>query len=155
LSYGRAQIRHRDPEASLEDFLVNRFGDRLYSTFFKDYTEKVWGVPCEEISAEWGAQRIKGLSVSKALAHALVHPFRSVGDTAQKQTETSLIERFLYPKFGPGQMWEEVARHVGAAGGRIQLNSRIVALERTGPSVTAVQVLTRRAARFGAFPAIS
>jgi protoporphyrinogen oxidase len=141
LSYGRAQIRHRDPEASLEDFLVNRFGDRLYRTFFKDYTEKVWGVPCEEISAEWGAQRIKGLSVSKALAHALVHPFRSVGDTAQKQTETSLIERFLYPKFGPGQMWEEVARHVGSAGGRIQLNSRIVALERTGPSVTAVQVL--------------
>ena len=61
----------------LEDFLVNRFGDKLYRTFFKDYTEKVWGVPCAEISAEWGAQRIKGLSISKALGHALMRPFRA------------------------------------------------------------------------------
>src|SRR3569833_3387888 len=71
-SYVKALMRPRHPENSLEDFLVNRFGDRLYRTFFKDYTEKVWGVPCAEISAEWGAQRIKGLSVSKAIRHALV-----------------------------------------------------------------------------------
>ena len=69
LSYGRAQLKSRSPEKTLEDFLINRFGTRLYRTFFKDYTEKVWGVPCTDISAEWGAQRIKGLSVAKAIAH--------------------------------------------------------------------------------------
>ena len=73
------------PENSLEDFFINRFGNRLYRTFFKDYTEKVWGVPCTDISAEWGAQRIKGLSVTKALAHALASQFRSRIDTAQRR----------------------------------------------------------------------
>jgi protoporphyrinogen oxidase len=140
LSYAQAQLRRRSPESSLEDFLINRFGDRLYRTFFKDYTEKVWGVPCREISAEWGAQRIKGLSVTKALVHAVAGRFRSPADTAQKQTETSLIERFLYPKFGPGQMWEEVARRISACGGEIHLRHRIVALEHDGRSVSAVQV---------------
>src|SRR5450755_240011 len=96
LSYGEAQLHYRSPEISLEDFLINRFGNRLYRTFFKSYTEKVWGVPCREISAEWGAQRIKGLSVTRAIGHALAARFRSAAYTAQKQTETSLIERFLY-----------------------------------------------------------
>ena len=130
LSYGHAQLKSRSPEITLEDFLINRFGNRLYRTFFKDYTEKVWGVPCAEISAEWGAQRIKGLSIAKAVAHALASPFRSSADAAQKGTETSLIERFLYPKFGPGQMWEEVARRVIALGGAIHLRQRVVAIER-------------------------
>jgi protoporphyrinogen oxidase len=140
LSYGQAQFTHRSPELSLEDFFVNRFGDRLYRTFFKDYTEKVWGVPCQEISAEWGAQRIKGLSVTKALAHAISSPFRSAADTSQKQTETSLIERFLYPKLGPGQMWEEVARQVALRGGVIHLNQRIVGVERQNLEIIAVTV---------------
>ena len=140
LSYGRAQSRSRSPEKTLEDFLINRFGIRLYRTFFKDYTEKVWGVPCEEISAEWGAQRIKGLSVAKAVAHALASPFRSSFDAAQKRTETSLIERFLYPKFGPGQMWEEVARRVAKLGGAVHLRQRIVALERTADKIVSVDV---------------
>jgi protoporphyrinogen oxidase len=137
LSYSHAQLIHRSPESSLEDFFVNRFGDRLYRTFFKDYTEKVWGVPCRDISAEWGAQRIKGLSVRKAIANAVASRFRSASDTAQKQTETSLIERFLYPKFGPGQMWEEVARRVCLQGGRVHLKNRIVGLERNGSQITA------------------
>ena len=139
LSYGQAQLKSRSPETTLEDFLINRFGNRLYRTFFKDYTEKVWGVPCEEISAEWGAQRIKGLSVAKAVAHALTSPFRSSSDAAQKGTETSLIERFLYPKFGPGQMWEEVARRVTALGGAIHLRQRVVghgACSRQGSSAS-------------------
>jgi protoporphyrinogen oxidase len=140
LSYGRAQMIHRVPETSLEDFLVNRFGNRLYRTFFKDYTEKVWGVPCREISAEWGAQRIKGLSIAKAVANALKSPFRAAADTRQKQTETSLIERFLYPKFGPGQMWEEVARKIAARGGTIHLGHRIVGIEHDGAVVRAVSV---------------
>jgi len=140
MSYGQAKLGNRSPELSLEDFLVNRFGDRLYRTFFKDYTEKVWGVPCHEISAEWGAQRIKGLSITKALAHAVAAPFRSSADTSQKQTQTSLIERFLYPKFGPGQMWEEVARHVSSRGGTIHLRHRIIAIEKKNLEIVAVTV---------------
>jgi protoporphyrinogen oxidase len=140
LSYGHAQLMGRSPENTLEDFLVNRFGNRLYRTFFKEYTEKVWGVPCDEISAEWGAQRIKGLSVTKAIAHALTTPFRNSTDAAQKKTETSLIERFLYPKLGPGQMWEEVARQVSHLGGEIHLRQRIVGIERDGVEITAVRV---------------
>ena len=140
LSYGRSKAMQRSPEISLEDFFVNRFGNRLYRTFFKEYTEKVWGVPCREIAAEWGAQRIKGLSVTKAVTHALTRSFRSSMDTAQKRTETSLIERFLYPKLGPGQMWEEVARHVGLRGGNIHLQNRIVGIERNGSTINAVTV---------------
>ena len=141
MSYGQARVLRRAPEESLEDFFVNRFGDRLYRTFFKDYTEKVWGVPCKEISAEWGAQRIKGLSVTKAVAHALAGAFRRSLDTAQKGTETSLIERFLYPKYGPGQMWEEVARHVAARGGVIHLGHRVVGIERDGFDIRSVSVM--------------
>jgi protoporphyrinogen oxidase len=140
LSYGQAQLKSRSPETTLEDFLINRFGTRLYRTFFKDYTEKVWGVPCEEISAEWGAQRIKGLSVAKAIAHALASPFRNPSDAAQKGTETSLIERFLYPKLGPGQMWEEVSRRVTTLGGAIHLRQRVVAMERKADKVVSVDV---------------
>jgi protoporphyrinogen oxidase len=138
-SYVAARLNPRRPELTLEDFLVNRFGDTLYRTFFKDYTEKVWGVPCAQISAEWGAQRIKGLSISKALAHALTKPFRG-RDTAQKSTETSLVERFLYPKLGPGQMWEHVAARVTAAGGEVHLRHRVVGLHREGQRITAVEV---------------
>jgi protoporphyrinogen oxidase len=139
-SYGKAQLRRRSPESSLEDFLINRFGDRLYQTFFKDYTEKVWGVPCGEISAEWGAQRIKGLSIAKAILHTLGKFWKS-HDAAQRHTETSLIERFLYPKFGPGQMWEEVARRISEQGGRIQLRQRIVGIEQKAGRVAAVNVV--------------
>jgi len=140
LSYGRTKLAPRMPESTLEDFFVNRFGERLYRTFFKDYTEKVWGVPCRQISAEWGAQRIKGLSVTKALLHALKTPFRSSRDPSQKTLETSLIERFLYPKHGPGQMWEEVARQVEARGGQVLLGHRIVGIECSGRVISAVKV---------------
>jgi len=140
-SYMRARLAPRTPETTLEDFLVNRFGDKLYRTFFKDYTEKVWGVSCAEISAEWGAQRIKGLSITKALAHALLRPLRAAGDTRQKGTETSLIERFLYPKLGPGQMWEEVAQRVIAGGGALHMRHKVVKLHRNGTRVAAVDVL--------------
>jgi protoporphyrinogen oxidase len=145
LSYGQAQLKSRSPEKTLEDFLINRFGTQLYRTFFKDYTEKVWGVPCAEISAEWGAQRIKGLSVSKAIAHALASPFRNLSDTAQKGTETSLIERFLYPKFGPGQMWEEVARRVTALGGTIHLRHRVVGVESLADRIVSIDVFDETA----------
>jgi protoporphyrinogen oxidase len=152
LSYGRVQLARRRPETTLEDFLVNRFGERLYRTFFKDYTEKVWGVPCREISAEWGAQRIKGLSVTKAISHALTNRLRSTKDTLQKQTETSLIERFLYPKRGPGQMWEEVARQVELLGGRIRLGHRVIGIERSGSVITAVKVRDESSGELSSVP---
>jgi protoporphyrinogen oxidase len=139
-SYLKARLAPRSPEVTLEDFLVNRFGDKLYRTFFKDYTEKVWGVPCAEISAEWGAQRIKGLSITKALWHAVSKPFKATPDTAQKGTETSLIERFLYPRLGPGQMWETVAERVVAAGGTLCLQHRVIGIQHNGTRVEAVDV---------------
>lgn len=135
-SYARASLFPRKPESSLEDFLINRFGYELYRTFFRAYTEKVWGVPCREISAEWGAQRIKGLSVAKAIGHALKSPFQSSSGIGQKATETSLIERFLYPAFGPGQLWEEVARKVRERGGHIGLCQRLVGLEHSEGRIT-------------------
>lgn len=121
LSYVAAKLRPVRPETSLEDFLVNRFGRRLYRQFFKEYTEKVWGVPCHEISAAWGAQRIKSLSITKAVAHAL-RKLLGVGDKAE---QTSLIESFLYPKYGPGQMWETAARLFIQQGGTLLMRSRV------------------------------
>ncbi len=140
VSYMKARLKPIHPEKSLEDFFINRFGRTLYETFFKDYTEKIWGVPCNQISNEWGAQRIKGLSVSKALGHALKKIFASKksGSLSQKETETSLIERFLYPKLGPGQLWEEVARKVVEKGGKILHNQEVTGLEWEGKKVIAV-----------------
>jgi len=140
-SYAKRRLVPRSPEQSLEDFFINRFGDRLYKTFFKDYTEKVWGVPCHEISAEWGAQRVKGLSVTTALVHAVGSLFRRGNEIRQKEVETSLIESFLYPRLGPGQMWEEVASRVAAGGGEVHLRHRVVDLRRRGNRVEAVEVL--------------
>jgi len=118
-TYAWAAFFPRRPEKSLEDFLVNRFGAELYRTFFQSYTEKVWGVPCSEISAEFGAQRIKALSLTRAVLHTL----RSMAARERPASagETSLIERFLYPKYGPGQLWEEVAERVQAGGGELRL----------------------------------
>lgn len=140
VSYTWAMLFPRRPERSLEDFLINRFGNTLYQTFFKDYTEKVWGVPCDQISAEWGAQRIKGLSILKALKHAVGKIFRS-GAPGKKETATSLIESFLYPKLGPGQLWEEVARQVVAAGGEVILNHRAQNIHTTAGDAREVSIV--------------
>ncbi len=124
------------PEHSLEDFYINRFGKPLYRMFFEDYTEKVWGVHPSNLSADWGAQRVKGLSLGKTLIHAITKPFRK-----GKTSETSLIEQFHYPKRGPGQYWETMADKVRELGGTILTektadsiklqDGRIVAVEAT------------------------
>ncbi|HEX4229211.1 MAG TPA: NAD(P)/FAD-dependent oxidoreductase [Bryobacteraceae bacterium] len=143
LSYLHAVCFPIRPEKNLEDFMINRFGRQLYLMFFKSYTEKVWGIPCDRISAEWGAQRIKGLSVKKALVHFvknLIPKRPSTGshtDVAQKNLETSLIERFLYPKFGPGQMWDQVACKIKARGGCVETGWRVIGLDHDGKRVTA------------------
>jgi protoporphyrinogen oxidase len=141
VSYMRAALFPQREEKTLEDFIVNRFGRQLYLTFFKSYTEKVWGVPCHEISAEWGAQRIKGLSLRGVVTHFLKKTFRPrpSGDIAQKQTETSLIEKFLYPKFGPGQLWEHAADLVRAAGGEIHSGIQVSRIHIDGNRVTSVE----------------
>lgn len=141
VSYIFARLRPIRNEKSLEDFFINRFGKELYRTFFKSYTEKVWGVPCSEISAEWGAQRIKGLSISKAIAHAVKALFIRSEDIGQRGTETTLIERFLYPKFGPGQMWEEVARIIIEKGGRVSLGHKVVKVHQKNNNIIGVDVL--------------
>jgi protoporphyrinogen oxidase len=139
LSYMSSAMRPIRPEKTLEDFLINRFGRHLYGTFFKSYTEKVWGVPCDQISAEWGAQRIKGLSLRKALAHHLKKIFgKRSAEIGQKDTETSLIEKFLYPKLGPGQLWEEVASRVCAGGGEILTGWTVCGIHTSGDHVTGV-----------------
>jgi protoporphyrinogen oxidase len=127
-SYMVSRVHQIRPEKSLEDFLINRFGRELYLTFFKSYTEKVWGTPCHEISAEWGAQRIKGLSLTTAVKHFVKKMFRATtegGDLAQKGTDTSLIERFMYPKFGPGQLWEHAADLIRQKGGEIHMGWKV------------------------------
>lgn len=138
LSYVSSRLSPVKPEISLEDFFVNRFGRELYQTFFKDYTEKVWGVSCKEISAEWGRQRIKGLSVSKAITHAFKSVFRSTKDIRQKNTETSLIEQFLYPKYGPGQLWEEVADKVIAMGGEVYYHQKVSEIKTESNKISSV-----------------
>jgi protoporphyrinogen oxidase len=141
ISYLCSTLRPLKQEATLEQFLINRFGRELYKTFFKPYTEKVWGVPCNEISAEWGAQRIKGLSIRATLLHALRKTFRGAhSDLRQKGVETSLVERFLYPKYGPGQMWETTAARIAEMGGEIRTFCRVGKIVTDGWRVKGVEV---------------
>lgn len=122
-------------ERSLEDFYINRFGKPLYSMFFEDYTEKLWGVHPSHISPEWGAQRVKGLSLMKAIFSVLLKPFQK----DQKKQETSLIEQYVYPKKGPGQYWETMAQRILDLGGEIRMNESVVGVESNGSTVTAVK----------------
>lgn len=142
-SYLRAWLRPIRDERTLEQFFINRFGRELYETFFREYTEKVWGVRCADISAEWGAQRVKGLSLSAAALHALKGIVGSLrGHRAgvdQKNVQTSLIEQFLYPKFGPGQMWEVTRRRVEAMGGVVRLNRRAIGITAEGNKIVSVR----------------
>ncbi len=131
------------PEKSLEDFYINRFGDELYKTFFESYTEKVWGVPCSKISPDWGAQRVKGLSITKALLHFLKKLLPSRSTLGQKNVETSLIERFFYPKLGPGLMWETVAKRVQERGGEIRMGERVTAIKVEGERIQSVTTTTK------------
>jgi len=147
VSYLRSKVTQIKPEKSLEDFLINRFGRQLYLTFFKSYTEKVWGTPCSEISAEWGAQRIKGLSLTTAVKHFVKRTFRKSpkvtggDDLAQKGTDTSLIERFMYPKFGPGQLWEHVADLIREKGGEIHMGWKVDRIHCEGKRVVSIDAV--------------
>ncbi len=140
LSYIKAKVFKIKKEKSLEDFFITRFGKALYKTFFKDYTEKVWGVSCDKIQPEWGAQRIKGLSIARAIKHAVKAAVRRDASIGQKEIETSLISQFLYPKFGPGQLWEKVAEIVKSKGGQIYLNHKVVGVENQDNRIVSLKV---------------
>jgi protoporphyrinogen oxidase len=117
-------------ENSLEDFMINRFGKELYLTFFKDYTEKVWGVHPAKIPADWGRQRIKGLSVKKVISEALKKIFSGGKDeNSDKNVETSLIKSFYYPKYGSGHFWQSLAKKIVDKGGKIIFHQSVYALE--------------------------
>ncbi len=123
-------------ETSLENFYINRFGKPLYSMFFEDYTEKLWGVHPSEISADWGAQRVKGLSVKTAIKNAITRPFTKNSD----KVETSLIESFYYPKFGPGQFYQVMADEIKKLGGEIRFNSTVEKINFSGDKINSVIV---------------
>lgn len=129
------------PETSLENFYINRFGRPLYEMFFEDYTTKVWGVHPSQIGADWGAQRVKGLSIFALLKDVLTRPFRQA-DKGQKNVETSLIEQFVYPKYGPGQLWTLAAERVKALGGEVLMEHEVVGIQVKDNRIIAVEVQT-------------
>ena len=124
----------------MEQFYINHFGDELYKTFFKDYTKKVWGVDCSKLSSDWGAQRVKGVSVLKALCDFVSRFFRKKS-VEQKNVESSLITRFLYPKYGPGQMWEVVAQKIKALGGEIYTDHEVLEVHAEDKEITSVRAI--------------
>jgi protoporphyrinogen oxidase len=131
LSFVRARLFPLVPEESFEDYVSNRFGRKLYHLFFKTYTEKVWGIPCTEIRAEWAAQRIRGLSFTSALKSAIFQNGNGI---------KSLIEEFEYPRRGPGMMWEAFRSAVESDGGEVWLNAPVVRVNRQGMCITSVAV---------------
>ena len=135
-SYARAQLFPVKNEESFEDWICNRFGKRLYHTFFKTYTEKVWGIPCNEISADWAAQRIKGLSLISTIKNALL--------SAQPQNKSdvikTLIDAFDYPEKGPGQMWEMVAESIQENGSSLKMKSGVEKIVWQNGRVTALEI---------------
>jgi protoporphyrinogen oxidase len=132
-SYLKALLFPIKTEKSFADWVSNRFGKKLFNIFFKTYTEKVWGMPCHEISADWAAQRIKGLSLSKAVLNALFS--RKKEKSAVIKT---LVDTFEYPRFGPGQMWEQTRDDIVAAGSQVQMGETVVAINTIGDTVISV-----------------
>ena len=153
-SYLRARLRPIRRESNLEHFFINRFGQELYRTFFQSYTEKLWGTPCAQISADWGAQRIRGLSLLAAVRTCLHRASAAATDPAcpTQGTETSLIDRFLYPRLGPGHMWQRAADEVLARGGAIQHGTTVDRLCVRGDRITGVEATLSNGSR-SAFPA--
>jgi protoporphyrinogen oxidase len=139
VSYLWVRVRPPKDQSTLEGYIAANYGWRLYQHFFKTYNEKVWGVPASEISADWGAQRIKGMSLWKAVWEPT--RARLLGSRAKGEQVTSLIERFEYPKYGPGMMWERCRDLVVEAGGTVTMETRVVAVRRDEARATAAVVV--------------
>ena len=134
-SYIKA-IFFKRKERSLEDFYINRFGKQLYNMFFKNYTERLWGRKASQISPDWGAQRVKGVSI-KAILKDTIN--KITGNKNSKNTETSLIEQFWYPKYGPGQLWETLAKRVELKGGKIKKGFKVVNININNNQIESVE----------------
>ena len=135
-SYMKVKVKPIHPEESFEDWVTNRFGYRLFNHFFKSYTEKVWGISTKELKAEWAAQRIQGLNLVKAVTNALFKQFK-------KNSIKTLIEEFHYPRLGPGQMYESMARAIEKCGGKVLLNARVSRINMNGPKFIAVEYVNQ------------
>ncbi|OUL21133.1 FAD-dependent oxidoreductase [Nostoc sp. RF31YmG] len=130
LSYFKAKLWPNLEEKTLDQWVTNRFGSRLYKIFFKTYTEKVWGIPCNKIQAEWAAQRIKGLSLKAAIFNALF---------GNNNTKT-LIKEFDYPVLGPGLMWQRFQEAVESKGSQVSLNTKVTRIQREGTNIKSITV---------------
>jgi protoporphyrinogen oxidase len=130
--YFLTRIRPIHPEKSFADWVINRFGRKLYLTFFKSYTEKVWGISCDEISADWAAQRIKGLSLTRAVLGAFV------GRSASGETVKTLIDKFRYPKYGPGMVWEKTRELIRSQQGEVLNDQAVETIHHDAGRVTSV-----------------
>ena len=140
LSYGRARLRGRGDEQNFEEWVSNRFGYRLFDIFFRSYTEKVWGIPTNEIGADWAAQRIKNMELSTAIIGALRRPLgRMVGE---RNDVASLIEEFHYPRRGPGMMYDAMAQRIEDQGGEIRRHAKVTGLAASDGTITGVTVET-------------
>ncbi len=137
--YIKIKIKPIKPEKSLEDFFINRFGRTLYQTFFKDYTEKVWGVSCQEIPKSWGSQRVKNLSINKIIIEAI----KKTLNPKRQTKETSLIDRFIYPKLGAGQMYDEMAKIIKARGGIIKTKQTVINIKSQNNKIESVVVVDK------------
>jgi protoporphyrinogen oxidase len=140
LSYFHARLYPSPVEDSFEQWVTNRFGRRLYEIFFKTYTEKIWGIPCSEIRAEWAAQRIQGLSLEQAIRNA-------ASLNRRNSAIKSLIHQFRYPRLGPGQMWETCSDRIQAMGNRVLLQHRVTVIERVGDRIVGVRAETPQGER--------
>jgi protoporphyrinogen oxidase len=135
-SYVWSRLRPIRPEVSFEDWVINRFGRRLYRTFFETYTEKVWGIPCRTIRAEWAAQRIKGLSLVTAVVNMLF-PWLN---RRPGQTVKTLIDEFEYPRLGPGMMWEAFRAEIERLGGKVELGTKVTGIVHDRGEIRSVQL---------------
>lgn len=139
ISYLKSFLFPIKNEKNLEDFFINRFGKELYQLFFKDYTEKVWGIPCNQIEPEWGVQRIKEISVSKTILHALkksIYPFKK----SNKNDKTSLVDYFYYPEDGAGEMFKKIASKLKSQGGKIFTEKKIISIKRNNEKIEEVTI---------------
>lgn len=134
-SYLKSMV-HKLPEDNLENFYINRFGRKLYSMFFEGYTEKLWGRHPSEISADWGAQRVKGLSIMGVLKNAFQKLLPKKRDNSE--VETSLIEEFWYPKYGPGQLWETVESNCENAGVKVVTDAKVIEVRQQNGHISSV-----------------
>jgi protoporphyrinogen oxidase len=139
LSYVYSQLKPYRNVSNLEEWVSNKFGKKLFNIFFKTYTEKVWGISCKEIQADWAAQRIKGLSLGKAVLNSL--------GFLGKDRVTTLIDEFRYPRRGPGQMWNKAKKIVEEKGGKVELNSRILRFNKKNNKIISVLVEADGASR--------